>query len=1669
MSLFSGFVDAIKGLVSPLIGEVGQSAANIGAQQIAGTAAPATVQGLQQAATKTLQEQGASKPGQAATDVLLRASKPVAEAFSYGVNRPVSTLGLLSDPTSPINQDGFQISDVTKAWNRSQVVSPFQAMTKSVLFQDTPIGQLSDSLLQQGNINLKKVNLWDDKDVQKNFVDNTVGRWFTGTGDFVLSNAAGGGVTKLIGGIAKGVVNVTNLTTSIQDVTDLAKMDSLADAHITHFKTNGVMGTQTNFGSDVVRLSQEVDAGKITDDISAYSTNENLPKLIANVTNSATIDPVQKANLVKDFILADKGYMPAFERLQETNPADLWQLGDTNNFIKGNTAITGKLPRYEGENLKRVNAAYDDSINQVPAHKQIRDAFMDTEGNFYMKGTDYKPIDPPIVGGLIGKARTRMAELSSAAAVRDFTGIGGIAETVLGGGANRPTTVLLHFFGTKLPRGYISFSGLRPFDHVDEVNAVFDDIPLFKNGQNQITTGYEMVNGQSLPIKISASEYRQNIMSRLANATNASDKAAIIEELDSRLGEDIARSRGITNMEDVQKFTQDARSSINSTHNDLIRQGYSFDAQGNRLQINVKTQRQIADTLPMLPWGNIDRELMRLTRNESVPLSGTATVGLHEAGHSAFDTLNRVFSLSVLGRPAYVPKNSVIEPLVSASLAMGHMYWEDSVGTTIANGIKNNKNRILGAASKITDAKNLRSINKQVSNQFDRLNEAYHIRDNAYAQYEEAFNSDALSPATKAEHSAAIKADLREAQNLVNRLELEIGASVKRYGTVENIPSVYGLRRRIDFLKAQDSARYASEIRTAEIALQKAIGDINTLNPEINNLNKGIEDAWKLIDKTVESNKLARAEQADILLKKEGYKKRFYGKQGPVVHNIGGNIIEDSSLYDPQKFGDAMRSEFSNADTAELSVINELRTGSKVNILARKSPTGITDVTSPMYFEELAYVINRQFRGDELVDQILADANPTDIMEWANSPKGLAYFREFGKNSGVYSKADIADYVNSQINTIRRYIPDPVVRAEVLKAPATPAGLQKLLADKLDILSPIHPTDIDYGSAATLNKFQMAGQTAEAALNGFWKKLAGVENPFRWTYGDKRFYQIQDAKLNLLHSQGVPITAEQVNATRLASARETLADTEKTFYTIRRNQRPIYAARTVASFPSASINALYRFGRLAVVNPARTALFLKNYNSMYESFGVDKNGNKVENPSDAVYIVVPGTKEFGIGGEQGIRLSAKTVGFLANTPGPSWLATFAVGKFLEGKPSHEDILKSVINQTVGHIPGMDYASLFPQGATTDLKKSFVPGWMQDLSRYLRGTESDADFLNTFKMIHKYNSSLFEIGLVKKMPSFQDELNQTKEWYGQRAIWKFASPFGITPQLDRPGQMLQDMTAMFQKKNNGDFDKTTQDVLKALGPAYSGFPVDRYLYKGQSRTAYIDPSMEGYKRVWDKYSGLATQLAKIDPTLVGLLTADVAGDPNAQVQKFLADPNVKLPDGTKLNKEILTPQQWETNLQVNRTWDMYRATKQSLLEQVKKAGYNRISDSPEAQAAWTKYLDQLSAYNKDWGTQYKQMSTSDVAYTYAQGFKYLENNPKFKSDNKNSEFFKQVQFFNSQRDKLVNAYKDAPKGYKTGLQAAWVNYLQETTAGMWVPEMQQIIDRYFINDKLTETL
>lgn len=1863
-SVWDSFLGTIKGTVGAVLGNVAKSGASMGAAQSfkgrPDLAAQAAL-GAEQATSRSLEKAGITPVektvAKVADPVLWAGEKAEKYVFSPIIARPISTAFLLTDPNSALyNTDkmgqGFQLSDITDAYQRSEKVSLGVAMTKSAI---NPFAGITTPILMSGGIDLTKVDLWNDQDVKKNFQDNVTGRWVTGTSDFIFKNAAislAGGAT--LGALKAGAMRA-GLSTSIKtgDINAMPEWEKLATDHIDFVKSNGATGVRSNLGEDIQKIAESDDLIFIKNMTEKHSNN---PKLVSLFKD--TKDP----EFVRDALLADKGYGPAIERIAAARRSDdLWYLSDGNAQIQGDFIKTGKIPEQTPEQRARWMAAFDDAIAKDPKSQELFDTFlkqvenpetgvMSVEPKFFGKG--YKPAEPIIGKEAFTATRNRAAQLKAAAMQRDFSKVGGISQTVLSSRVGGPVTVLMRNLGTYMPKGIVSFSGLRPSQGIDELISVFDDVPGFTKGDSLITV-------TERGAQKTVSQYRTEVLDRFVSAATDGDRSQLIKDLNKELARVVAYNRGVFDNALIDSFVDDLMQNVNSIHGQLRVQGFAYDPSGARIVVNPKTQRQLASAEAMLPFGQLDRLLSRAARQEKTPIGNIpvdATLAVSKGARAIFEGGSKVFSLAQLYKFAYIPKNSIMEPIISATMASGMDVVKPLMTKVTRGAIEKSANAIMREVekSKTLLPSRKREVQREIqalSKQYDR---AINNRDEVFTEYQNFFSDvPGVSPAARRDWADIVKADLRDAERIVDDIEARLNKYTVDFGQNKRIdvPTLYGLQRRIKsleelsatntnkeklfpnikeyidggmgglpetrsvvgfvsskylekmpgnpvdkelvdsyrkiftskklenpliviydnetgfaylgegnhrlqaaiaenipylpvrivrgsademknrikmgkpvlqvknnktlpfttggpkgpveympsdvhpsfvfdkkflveedaFSRTNETARVGADIANAKAVISKAVGDMNTLTPELGALNDEIANAYARISETMDKFAPKLREQADLLSIAENRyaKKRIMPETERVVLK-NGQTLELPSFTNQQYLGDAYFSEIANTSTRTLEFLGNKSIAGKVNRINRKTPAKTTKPTDPGYFDELVYIANNHMRGDILVDKILAGAGREELLStWAYTKQGASYARNMGQ-----FPEDIVKIIDESISYVNRYLPTAQARAIVAKGNVKVTDLQRELADKLDSMVPIQPLDVQYANPTTLSG--SINQNVDYYTSKLWQQLGRPENVIREVWGNVEHRNRTITKLNSLIDSGQTVDLSTALSVRQSAAVEVVNEITNVFYTVPRQHRALYIARAVSQFPNASASGIYRYGRFAAKEPVRVAGFLNSYYGLYNSFGVDKYGNPVEDPMKAEYLLVPGSRELGLNKGKGIILSARATNFIANLPGPSWLVPIAVGQLLNAKPDSQKVIKDLVDATIGKIPNYSYDELFPYGVETNLAKqaktTFTPAWARNLQTAFSKSETDSMWMQSYASESNRQWILYEMKLGPE-PTEKSVLNGTTSIFLRKARTQFFSLFGSPQFVDTlPDSVYKDYYYTRLNKYKASVDPETGEPFtqkKALALAEADFqsqmslaggedfPMDRLFLSAKGQVAKVPANQAAYDRIWNDFSGLAKQLEGIDPSTVALLTADLPIGYTAQVNKFLQDPNTTLPGGTTLNEKLKTPKQIEDELEKSRVWKAYSDYKTQLNDAAKKAGYASYRSVPGLVDAMQKYANTLSDYSEVWGIEYnKNARTGDSAWIQSQGLYKVVNNKEFMTKFGKTQFWEHAKAFLSYRDSVAKAYKDAPTGTKTQVQDQWTKYLEDTL-DMWDPVMQKLISRYFVNDNLKE--
>jgi len=1598
--------------------------------------------------------------------------------YSPFISRPISTLGLLTDVTSPLYQkgqyeEGFQFSDIKAAYNRSQKVSAMQALTKSNLIPF--INPISQAVLSTGKINLDTVNLFNDESIKQNFVDNAVGRWYTGVGDFLVGNKGIGLAGKAVGIGVKTVAKPAGLYTKGKSVDAFA---TDMENGILYANTNGAQGAMTVSGSHALVLAGTKDWGIVEDLVMKYSTNEKLIPIIRETSD---------ANVVKDLILADKGNTAALERLAATSSDKLFDIADVKSQIRNKAIQDGQLPMPTGLAAVRLKKAFDDAIASDPQFKKIKDAFFDENNDRPYGAKEFMPIEPVFGASALIKGQGAIRGAKSAIRSREYEKVSGFLETTIGTTAGGLVMKGIRLAGRAteaLPAGFVSLSGMRPMQARVELTGFLNNMKMLRDGSAKIEVAPKVFEKVSVVRARLEDEY----MNTLGKGQVAQVEA--LKSIDATVGRLLAYKAGIYDEKQINAYVARFQMNVSKGMQSVKENGFGIGYDGNVTLVKPQTLRQFAESYRFTPWDDIETQL------DIEAAKGFTKAGkvVNRGGRDVFGELNKVWTFDVLARPSYAFKQSLFEPIISVGLSQGIAFVRDEI---ITQGTKRASINFYNWSNdqirkKVTNKAEYKAVSTNVSDRSTMLQQAI-----AAKNYAETSVSDLLknaSPATKSQHLSAARKELKAIEKIVDGIELDLRDAMVPYGVTEAVPSMATLERRIAYLDANPGiSKKSKEIASAKTAInnyKNIVSKMATNKKVIMDADDAVQKAYFDIDVAIKELGEARVKQADVFGKSAKFKERYYSKEKHTIvingtqHHID-SFIQEQTDGSPSNFTTAVRAETQNARTQQINFAGEMAVAANVAAIKRKIPMAKIGIGEPNYFEELADIANRQYRGEPLMDLIFAETPVEEILKWGKTPVGTSYLKAFG----IVDEKQIPAYLTEKVELVKRMYPSNEARAAILKGEVTSQQLEKFLAPYADELYDIIPANHNY-EALTFGVSGVASATQgyNKMMTKVMTKLASVENPIRAALFDKLATENVARRAQYLIDQGVEMTTTQYNALRQGAGREALQEMEKTLYTINNPNRLINSLRGIIAFPGANANAFMRYGRLAAKNPVRAANLVSNYGRTYTTFGVDEYGNPTDDINKMSHLVVPGTKELGVGSRgEGIKLSAQSLGFLLNRPGPSFVTSLSVGQIMQKFHKSEAEVEELM--TWGGTNW--YKVIFPYGPPTSVRDAYTPPWVKnivnsgpdwqrELASKIFGQSGQRDYLSSWKSVYNYNAMLVEMGIEKDMPSDADIEKQVKGLFRAKFLSTFASPYaGIPYKIETsPMALTSSLYWKLQEKYgpNGQGmssqdarDAAGEEMLALLGPK---FMLDRVTFTGSSKNVNLPATSEAYARVMEDNNDLVARLANIEPGeigLIGLLTADLDYDPTKQsnnILTLLANPSATLPGTSKnLNELKMTPQEIETERLKQRTWNTYMATKAAL--EAKITDGKTLRAHPELKVV----LDNLAVtvfkeQSQAWYDQYQLAQSGDTSYKYARALTEITSDKKFMDKNGNSQFWLDAQEFLNARSMFSQAYQMLPDydPRKAMLRDAY-NMWTEQNTGQWDSNLKTIITRYFDNDSL----
>lgn len=257
----------------------------------------------------------------------------------------------------------------------------------------------------------------------------------------------------------------------------------------------------------------------------------------------------------------------------------------------------------------------------------------------------------------------------------------------------------------------------------------------------------------------------------------------------------------------------------------------------------------------------------------------------------------------------------------------------------------------------------------------------------------------------------------------------------------------------------------------------------------------------------------------------------------------------------------------------------------------------------PMYYTELAWIANRQFRNDPLARKILEKSDydkvgapvsgglpnftssvhdqAAEVFEWLRKdPEGMQYAADMGWD--IKDAKKIAEMSRKAVEQVNRYLPSPALRRTLLERPLKEGEIAEALESGNYPVGSITGRSWQY---YTDNRGMKALMKTQDAI--FRVIAAMPENYlFRMPWGQREMNRAMAKRINIISGQGgAALDDAALKGLRAAAARDVVVGIDNTFYNIRRYSNPVYAMRYIGAFPGAYFNSMYRMARMTYQNP----------------------------------------------------------------------------------------------------------------------------------------------------------------------------------------------------------------------------------------------------------------------------------------------------------------------------------------------------------------------------------------------------------------------------------------------------------------------------------------------------
>lgn len=1317
----------------------------------------------------------------------------VLEYFGENVVQPITqgvSTGLLTAEAARQKKGSNIVENFRFAKKQAKKVSMGQALATTATRAIAPVvGSFTNPTFLEEDF-----NVFDDKQRDKAFRDEWFGVFASGGTDLALAMLGTKGAGTVVRAGAKKVVGPKKIVTG----QDMNQFRNNLNNIVNEVEAGVVAEARTRTG-----LSVLVDDAVETRDVS---------KLAANPLISETSNPYRTATIVSrldnhrdvaDYLLAERGDAAAFNRFFAKNPLDADHIDDY-GFDK-TTPITDFADIGKDMLSPKLETRFQRVIDAKKASDPQFARALEEFASNVPRGVGVESWQPGRFAALesVGLAKKKLAIQAQFGDLKLF-GDDGSSNWKTEVYQSKPYDRVIRtiaWVGSGRPQGHINISNPRKFEASSDLLSDLNRL--------QFLSGAE------------GAKFKRRMVEQFLNAQDDTQRAIALGRIEEQVMVRLAKAYGIVDMQDIRSASDAVKEitrwrSKTAENRATIKQYAAKNGwvPGEDGSINVQNFISVANeaqTIPMLDFRKLEVEVIFNARR----MGGKATKVTDAQYYGArvskafmntgqlLDLANMVFSNLNLIRLAYIPKNSIVDPMARASMALESMELIRNGAPALDNIVYNSSlsRESLKRFIPGTPAAQARKRAKDARFQVERYQAEIEPKIAAWekAQDTEAAARKALTAAAKQRESA-----------------LKVAA--RKQGDPDAQAAVH----------AADDALFEARtaLANAEAELGRAADLLNGYAKLIQKQRRDWVD-FETTKQTRKAGKKSLGKDKEVIVSASGRKYTIDGLADPNVRGVNAYMAEVDSAQN--FYSTAMQSEISRRLQAD---------GTRFVKIDRRDRAE--------YMNALAHIANRQIRNEinMPIGMMMRGDSPADILKWLYSPAGKEYRlrmqSRFGKEM---TKDDFAAWITQTSDKLVKMYPDPDLRKIILQRNVSVDEVDAMLYGRTDLLESIDGPNIKLNdlNVAERGLVKLGGATDYA-----WRILSKSENklarnPLFLSYTRAEMKDL----VNAAERAGIDVKDAVVNnEIRQIAYRKALARVEETLYSSRRLTNGMYVARYAMSFPLAFFNSQLVALRLMARNPMNAYW----YNSIQQAFDnyeayEDKEGNTYSKISDVprgTPVTVKYPLPLGWGNKAlkpfmdprggGIRFNPKQLEFMVADPSVSFFGGIAVSElikngFMENTPwgVHGETISQALRDFLGddvYESSVLYGGYPIEGSNLleTTKNAMLSGYQQSLydavyalfdGGKIRAGASDRyvdDVMTHYKVAY---AEWDRNGRVGNPPNMKSAAKSAANMAFIRAIVQFSAP--ISASFDPVTRAATAYYADLVELASGDY-KIAQDVM-----------------------------------------------------------------------------------------------------------------------------------------------------------------------------------------------------------------------------------------------------------------